>query len=96
MARKAITAKLHPMKPLEKGKQHKAYMKDNALHHKVCGGQIMIDSSIHGLRDLGFGFRGKKFEVRRVYSTRPIGYMGQCLKCGKSGAFLLPKRKKRT
>jgi len=95
MRKRAVVAQLKPMKPLLKKQQYQAYMKDDSVVHKGCGGQVMIDSSIHGLRDIGFGFKGRKFEVTRVYGKTPIGYMGQCLKCGKSGAFILPKKKAR-
>jgi hypothetical protein len=66
-----------------------AVMKGKAVYHKGCGGQVMIDSALHGLADLAFGFVGKKFEIKKKYSKRVAGYLGVCLKCEKEGRFML-------
>ena len=52
-----------------------------------CGGQLMIGAFLHGLVDFGFGFVGNKFEVKRKYGKKVIGYQGFCLKCCKDGNF---------
>lgn len=74
-------------------RKYPAVMKGQAVHHDRCGGQVMIDAAIHGLTDFGFGFVGRKFQVERTYSSKPIGYKGQCLKCGKAGAFILKRKR---
>ena len=55
-----------------------------------CGGQIASSGTLHPLVDFGMGFVGRKFEVKRVYGKRVIGYVGFCMKCQKEGKFLLP------
>ena len=47
----------------------------------------MIGASLHGLVDFGVGFVGSKFEVKRKYGKKVIGYQGACLKCRKEGNF---------
>ena len=55
-----------------------------------CGGQVMVDASLHPLVDLGMGFRRGKFVVDKVYAKKIIGYRGACMKCRKEGNFLFP------
>ena len=69
---------------------HPCTMKEKTVRC-ACGGQIMVGASLHPLVDLGVGFRGSKFEVRRKYNMKKvIGYAGECMRCRKEGNFFLP------
>ena len=35
-----------------------------------CGGQVMVDASLHPLVDFGVGYVGSKFEVKKRYGKR--------------------------
>lgn len=89
MAKNLVDALEEASKP-PKGPNHPCTMVNNCVRCG-CGGQVMVDASLHPLVDLGVGFRGGKFRVDKVYDMkRTIGYRGQCLKCNKAGNFFLP------
>lgn len=55
-----------------------------------CGGQVMVEGSLHPLADLGFGFKGGKFVVEAKHNMKKVvGYSGICMKCRKQGQFVL-------
>lgn len=57
------------------------------VKHIGCGGDIAVSGTVHGLTNLGFGFRGGKFVVDATHSRKPTGYSGFCMKCHKEGSF---------
>lgn len=57
-----------------------------------CGGQLAISGVLRPAVDLGFGFKGGKFEISATYAKNRIaGYSGFCMKCRKEGKFELVK-----
>jgi hypothetical protein len=55
-----------------------------------CGGQMMVDDTCTRKLPMGFGFRGTSFVIDSMKQT---GYFGECLKCGKKGAWYVGKAK---
>jgi hypothetical protein len=58
-----------------------------------CGGCMAVEGTVTRKLPLGFGFRGASFVVD---SVKQKGYFGQCMECGKSGAWYIGKGKKAT
>lgn len=69
-------------------KHYQQHQDGYGIHHTDCGGQVMIESEISVLCDLGVSGRGIEHT-----SYKFTGYKGHCLKCNADGIFHGPKYK---
>lgn len=55
-----------------------------------CGGCMAVEGIVTRKLPIGFGFRGTSFVVD---SLKQKGYFGECMECGKKGAWYVGKGK---